>query len=233
MIALNPNSHSESDPLGMRVLVVDDDSDNRETTAHLIRLRGHETRTASGGQDALSQIPSFSPHLVLLDIAMPGMDGIDVATTVRQMPDMASPVIAALTGYGDAFHKMRCAEAGFDYYLVKPVASNDYDYLLWVTSQNARLRDAFLILQAEHKAAFYRFAVSQLDFGWLVLNCAAQQEKSLRQRSFEKVRRMQDRTTKWLKMSVGYPPEQKAALETLLAALQDRLAKMEEEAAAG
>ena len=113
------------------------------------------------------------------------------------------------------------------------MAANDYDYLLWVASQTARLRDAFLILQAEHKAAFYRFAVSQLDFGWLVLNSTEQQEKSLRRRSFEKVQRMQDRTAKWLKMSGGFSPQQKAALETLLAALQERLAKMKEDAAAG
>lgn len=217
------------DPLGMRVLVVDDDEDNRETTAQLIRMRGHEAKTAGDGHEALRQIPSFSPHLVLLDVAMPGMDGIDVATSVRHMPDIATPVIAALTGYGDAFHKKQCAEAGFDYYLVKPVPVNDFDYLLWVAGQTARLRDAFLILQAEHKAAFYRFAVSQLDFGWLVLNCAAVQEKALRQSSFEKVQRMRDRTAKWLKMAGGFTPAQKQALETLLAALHDRLEQLKDE----
>jgi CheY-like chemotaxis protein len=231
MITPNSNSLSESGPPGMRVLVVDDNADNRDTTAALIRIRGHETLTASSGPDALLKITSFAPDLMLLDVAMPGMDGIEVANTVRRMPDIAAPVIAALTGYGDAFHRQRCAEAGFDYFLVKPAAANDFDYLLWVSGQTARLRDAFRLLQSEHKAAFYTFALSQLDFAWLVLNCAAAQEEAYKRRSLEKIQRMQGRTAKWLKMSGGFTPGQKAALETLLAALQDRLASMKDEGA--
>jgi CheY-like chemotaxis protein len=226
MAASPEHSPAPSDPSGMRVLVVDDNADNRDTTAALIRTRGHETLTAASGPEAILKITSFAPDLMLLDVAMPGMDGIEVANTVRRMPDIPAPVIAALTGYGDAFHRQRCAEAGFDFFLVKPAAANDFDFLLWITGQTSRLRDAFRLLKSEHKAAFYAFAVSQLDYTWLVLNCAAAQEEVFQQRSLAKVQRMQDRTAKWLKMSGGFTPEQKAALETMLAALQGRLATM-------
>jgi CheY-like chemotaxis protein len=215
----------------MRVLVVDDMADNRDGTAELIRLRGHDAQTAPSGPYAIRQITSFRPHLILLDLAMPDMDGIDVAKSVRSLPDIEPPVIAALTGYGDEFNRHRCAEAGFDYFLLKPVAANDYDYLLWITSESTRIRDAFSILQAEHRAAFFDFAVSQLEFGWLILNCAAlQTEPLIKQRSLEKVQRMQDRTTKWLKMAGGFTPRQKDSLQTLLSGLQDRLATMKRRA---
>jgi CheY-like chemotaxis protein len=224
-------SRLDPDPPRMRILVVDDMADNREGTAELIRLRGHDTQTAPSGPDAIQQITSFKPHLVLLDLAMPDMDGIDVAKAVRSLPDIEPPVIAALTGYGDEFNRQRCAESGFDYFLLKPVAANDYDYLLWITSEAARVRDAFSILQAEHRAAFFDFAVAQLEFGWLILNCAASQADALtKQRSLEKVRRMQDRTTKWLKMAGGFTPRQKDSLQTLLSGLHDRLTTMKRRA---
>jgi len=207
----------------MRVLIVDDDAGNRESTAALIQLKGHETRTASCGPEAIEVVASFSPELVLLDIAMPTMDGLDVARTVRRMPNIEPPVIAALTGYGDAFHRKRCAEVGFDYFLLKPVAANDYDYLIWVSSQTARMREAFRILERKHKADFYAFAISQLDFAWLILNFADGRDEAQKLRSFDKVQRMQERTYKWLKMAAGFTDAQKVALQLKLDALQERL----------
>jgi hypothetical protein len=95
--------------------------------------------------------------------------------------------------------------------------------LLWITSEAARVRDAFSILQAEHRSAFFDFAVAQLEFGWLILGCAASETDPLtKQRSLGKVQRMQDRTTKWLKMAGGFTPRQKDSLQTLLYGLQER-----------
>lgn len=104
-----------------RVLVVDDDIDSAEMLAELVSQLGHETRTALNGPSAIRLAQQFLPHLVLLDIALPQMDGYEVARQLRSQPSLQGVVLAALTGWSGQQHEAMGREAGFDHYLVKPV----------------------------------------------------------------------------------------------------------------
>jgi CheY-like chemotaxis protein len=100
----------------------------------LQRLRGHETRTAFTGPDAVVAAAEFAPEVVLLDIGLPGMDGYEVARRLRAMPASAGAFLVAMTGYGSDEDRAHAKEAGFDEYLVKPV---DLDLLRgWLRSRS-------------------------------------------------------------------------------------------------
>jgi two-component system CheB/CheR fusion protein len=108
-------------PGARRVLVVDDNVDTAESLAALLRLRGHEVEVAFSGPMALDVAASFEPETVLLDIGLPGLDGYEVAASVRRHHRLAKTTLVALTGYGQEADRLRAREAGFDHYLTKPV----------------------------------------------------------------------------------------------------------------
>lgn len=101
-----------------RVLVVDDNHDAADSLAMLLRLAGHDVRTAYNGSAALELSASFGPEAVVLDIGLPGMNGYELARRFRTYA--APPLLIALTGYGQEEHRQRAEEAGFDHHLVKP-----------------------------------------------------------------------------------------------------------------
>jgi CheY-like chemotaxis protein len=103
------------------VLVVDDNADAAESVAMVLRVRGHEVRTAHDGPAALNAAEQYRPEAVLLDIGLPGMDGYEVARRLRERAWMKGVRLVALTGYGQEEDKRRAAEAGFDQHLTKPV----------------------------------------------------------------------------------------------------------------
>jgi signal transduction histidine kinase len=102
-----------------RILVVDDNADAADTLGSVLELAGHEVRCVYDGPSALSAAESFRPHVILLDIGLPGMDGYEVARTLRAHP--STTVLVALTGYGQNVDRVRSQQAGFDYHLTKPV----------------------------------------------------------------------------------------------------------------
>jgi PAS domain S-box-containing protein len=106
---------------GVRVLIVDDNADASFTLATLLRLEGHDVSVAVEGSQALKLGSEFKPHVVLLDIGLPGMDGYEIARRLREDPSTSSSVIIALTGYGHAEARAQSKEAGFDQHMVKPV----------------------------------------------------------------------------------------------------------------
>ncbi len=83
--------------------------------------RGHVTRTASNGPDAVTAAGEFLPEVVLLDIGLPGMDGYEVARRLREMPSLAGVFLVAMTGYANPEDRLAAKEAGFDEHLAKPV----------------------------------------------------------------------------------------------------------------
>ncbi|HEX6296462.1 MAG TPA: chemotaxis protein CheB [Burkholderiales bacterium] len=103
-----------------RVLVVDDNVDAAKTTQAFLQAQGHEVRCAFDGLSALGLAQEFKPQLVLLDIAMPGMDGYEVLRRLREQAGAAQPVVAVLTGYGSKAGRERMKQLGVDHYLVKP-----------------------------------------------------------------------------------------------------------------
>jgi signal transduction histidine kinase/CheY-like chemotaxis protein len=105
---------------GRRVLVVDDNRDAAESTAAFLRIEGHEVKAVHDGNEALSCLKVFDPHVVVLDIGLPGIDGYAVARQLRERGDTNHTLLIAMTGYGQAEDRQRAVEAGFDYHFVKP-----------------------------------------------------------------------------------------------------------------
>ena len=114
----------------LRVLVVDDDHDSADSLALLCGLLGHKVVTAYDGTRGLALAPGFDPHIVLLDIGMPGLNGYEVARRLRSDMPEARMHIIAVTGYGEKKDIIRTYEAGFDAHLLKPVGSMDLDAVL-------------------------------------------------------------------------------------------------------
>ena len=104
-----------------RIMVVDDNVDSAESLAMLLRLLGHEVRTACDGPTALEAARAQPPEILLLDIGLPGMNGLEVARRLRQELGLTDALLVALTGYGMEEDKRRSLEAGFNAHLVKPV----------------------------------------------------------------------------------------------------------------
>jgi CheY-like chemotaxis protein len=109
-----------------RILVVDDNVDSAESMALLLEMEGQDVRTAYDGPGAIEVAGTFQPHIVLLDIGLPGMNGHEVAVHLRERLEMRKTVLVALTGYGQPEDRQRSIEAGFDQHLTKPI---DYEVL--------------------------------------------------------------------------------------------------------
>lgn len=120
-----------------RVLLVDDNHDAAETLALLMRLCGYQTRSAHDGLQALDVARQFLPHVVLLDIGLPRLDGYEVARRLRQQAWAEDMVLVALTGWGQPPDRPPPLEAGFDAHLLKPV---DHDALLQLVAHTLSRR---------------------------------------------------------------------------------------------
>jgi len=108
-------------PLRRRALVVDDNADNAESLALLMRLHGDEVRTAHNGVEALEIGECFRPQVVLLDIGMPRMNGYETCRALRERAWGRMAIVIAQTGWGQAEDRQRALQAGFNAHLVKPI----------------------------------------------------------------------------------------------------------------
>jgi DNA-binding response OmpR family regulator len=104
----------------LRALVVDDVADTADSLALLLRLWGYHAQICYGGAAALEVARSYRPHVVLLDIGLPGMDGFEVALRLREMPGLEDTVLIGISGHSGESHCVHAREAGFDHYLIKP-----------------------------------------------------------------------------------------------------------------
>jgi CheY-like chemotaxis protein len=103
-----------------RVLVVDDNHDAADSLGMLLEFLGAEVKIVHDGRAALDAMNSFNPTAVLLDLGMPGMNGLEVARRMREDPKFRETTLVAVTGWGQREDRRRTHEAGFDYHLVKP-----------------------------------------------------------------------------------------------------------------
>jgi signal transduction histidine kinase len=106
-----------------RILIVDDNRDAAQALGELLGMEGAEVAIAFDGGEAIRRVGEFRPHVVLLDIGLPDLDGYQVATALRADPEFRSLIIA-MTGWGQTDDKRRTKQAGFDGHLVKPVSIN-------------------------------------------------------------------------------------------------------------
>jgi len=123
-IATTPARH------GARVLIVDDNRDGAQGLAMMLDLEGYEVRIAIDGLEALELADQFKPHVVLLDIGMPGIDGYETARRLRARPWAQSTLLCAQTGWGQEDDKRRARSAGFDRHLVKPIDPEELNRLM-------------------------------------------------------------------------------------------------------
>ena len=114
----------------LRILVVEDDQDNAATLSMLLRLYGYDVEVAGDGPSALQSVQAAQPDVVLLDLALPKMDGWQVAQQIRQNRNGKRPLIIAVSGYGDKAARLRSYESGIDLHLVKPVEPAELEDLL-------------------------------------------------------------------------------------------------------
>jgi PAS domain S-box-containing protein len=113
-----------------RVLVVDDNLDAAASMVALLQAAGHHVREAHDGREGLRLAVECEPEIILLDIGMPGMTGLDVARELRRRARQPAPRIIAVTGWGQEKDRALTREAGFDFHLTKPVNHRELDVLL-------------------------------------------------------------------------------------------------------
>jgi len=112
------------------VLVVEDHEETAASMAKLLQLCGHEVRVAPDGHAALRAAQDHLPDVVLLDIALPGMDGYEVARWIGKQPADKKSLLIAITGLAQDEDRRSSAEAGIDLHLVKPVDLDQLKTLL-------------------------------------------------------------------------------------------------------
>lgn len=104
-----------------RIMVVDDNAMNIELVSFMLEAANFTVATARDGREALAIIPAFRPDLILMDIQMPGMDGLELTRLVKGDPKTAHIVIMAFTAYAMKGDEARMRSAGCDGYVSKPI----------------------------------------------------------------------------------------------------------------
>ena len=106
---------------GLRVLVVDDNIDSADSLSQVMQILGYPVATAHDGVEAVEMAAGWRPAVVLMDIGMPRMSGLEAASAIRALPGGDRPWLIALSGWGQSDDRRKSREAGFDHHFVKPV----------------------------------------------------------------------------------------------------------------
>ena len=107
--------------LAPKVLLVDDEQDILELLKYNLEREGYQVTTALNGRDALRSAKANRPDLIVLDIMMPGMDGVEVCNQLRQLPEFKQTLITFLSARGEDYSQIAGFEAGADDYITKPI----------------------------------------------------------------------------------------------------------------
>ena len=109
-----------------RILIVDDSPDNLRLTQLLLECEGYTVRTADDAEQALAVLETYRPELILMDIQLPGMDGLELTRRLRKMPELKTMGIVALTAYAMQSDEANAREAGCDGYITKPIDTRTF-----------------------------------------------------------------------------------------------------------
>jgi len=104
-----------------KILLVDDEPDILEFLGYNLRKEGYEVHTSNNGKDGLARALEILPHLIILDVMMPEMDGIETCKEIRQVPGLKNTIVIFLTARGEDYSQIAGFEAGADDYVTKPV----------------------------------------------------------------------------------------------------------------
>ncbi len=108
-------------PNGYKILLVDDEKDILEFLSYNLRKEGYTVFTSNDGAEAITIAKKEQPHLVILDVMMPGMDGMEVCDVLRNTPETSNSLIAFLTARGEDYSQVAGFDAGADDYITKPI----------------------------------------------------------------------------------------------------------------
>ncbi|MGE5183533.1 MAG: response regulator [Acidobacteriota bacterium] len=120
----NGKTVAAAEARGFSILVIEDNDDIADTLAELLGDLGHHVSVARTGPEGVDMVRKVQPEVVLCDLGLPGMDGVEVCRSVRALQLAAQPIMIALTGWGRDDDRKRTSEAGFDHHLVKPIAAD-------------------------------------------------------------------------------------------------------------
>ena len=121
----------------VRVLVVEDQQDCAELLRHTLSRWGCDARVCQTGATALDEASTYRPHVALLDLNLPDIDGCEVGRSLRQQPGLNLVALVAITGYGTEEDRQRSSDAGFDLHLQKPFRPDVLHSLLSRVEQSA------------------------------------------------------------------------------------------------
>jgi CheY-like chemotaxis protein len=136
------SSRVRNTPLGLRILVVDDHPDAAELVSGLLELEGHEVRSAHNPHEAILLAAEFQPEVAFLDIGLPMMDGFQLATALRALPELKDCRFVAITGYDDAEDRKQSRRVGFEAHLVKPISFETLQRVLRTRRRSSGVRPA-------------------------------------------------------------------------------------------
>ncbi len=105
----------------IRILLVDDEPDILEIVSYNLSAQGYEVFTAKNGEEGVAKAKKKNPHLVILDVMMPEMDGIEACEIIRATPGLENTIIAFLTARGEDYSQVAGFDAGADDYITKPI----------------------------------------------------------------------------------------------------------------
>lgn len=118
----------------LKILIVDDNAETAQTLGWMIEALGYEPQIVYSGREAIEKARTFLPHVILMDLGMPGMNGYELCQTLKQSPDFRRTVFIAQTGWDPDKNEVISKEAGFDHYLLKPVNLGTLEELLTKTA---------------------------------------------------------------------------------------------------
>jgi CheY-like chemotaxis protein len=115
---------------GLRIVIIEDNEDVAESLKDLLEDTGHRVWAALSGSDGINLVQEVHPNVVLCDLGLPQMGGVEICRRIRALPIAQPPLMVAITGWGREEDHHRTREAGFDHHLVKPVAVDSLDKVL-------------------------------------------------------------------------------------------------------
>ena len=115
---------------GLRIVIIEDNEDVAESLKDLLEDTGHHVWAALSGSDGINLVQEVRPNVVLCDLGLPHMGGVEICRRIRALPIGQPPLMVAITGWGREEDHRRTREAGFDHHLVKPVAVDSLDRVL-------------------------------------------------------------------------------------------------------
>jgi len=122
---MGPELASQGETLGRTILIVEDEKEIRDLLVHYLRKEGFQPQVAQDGEEGLSKARSEKPDLILLDILLPKMDGLDLLRKIRADKDIARTPVAMLTAKGDETDRIVGLELGADDYIPKPFSPRE------------------------------------------------------------------------------------------------------------